>query len=105
EPKALRLPGALRMIVARTGQLDLEFLVDWEEEAAMQWLDGLPGVGPKVAATVLNFSTLRKRVLPVDRHLLRLGGRLGLLPADVDEQAGFDVFMRRVPDAWGADDL
>jgi endonuclease III len=47
---------------------------------AMQWLRGLPGVGSKVAATVLNLSTLRMRALPVDTHLLRVGERLGPLP-------------------------
>src|SRR5258707_7844014 len=75
ERKAEYLPRALAMIVARSGALDLTFLVDWDEDMAMQWLRGLPGVGPKVAATVLNFSTLRKRMLAVDTHLLRIGGR------------------------------
>ncbi len=103
--KAADLPAALRMIRARTGRLDLEFLVDWEDEVAMHWLDGLPGVGAKIAATVLNFSTLRKRVLPVDTHLLRVGRRLGLLPANADYPSGFDSFMRRVADVWDADDL
>ena len=105
DSKAVTLPAALRMIVARNGRLDLAFLADWEDEAAMQWLDGLPGVGPKVAATVLNFSTLHRRVLPVDTHLLRLGERLGLLPARSTYETGFDVFMRRVPDDWDADTL
>src|SRR5882724_8189449 len=63
ERKARELPLALRKIAARSGSLDLDFLADWDEEMAMQWLRGLPGVGSKVAATVLNFSTLRKRVL------------------------------------------
>jgi endonuclease III len=103
--KAVTLPAALRMIVARNGRLDLEFLADWEDEAAMQWLDGLPGVGAKVAATVLNFSTLHRRVLPVDTHLLQLGERLGLLPAKSTYESGFDIFMRRLPADWDADTL
>jgi endonuclease-3 len=105
DSKAIALPAALRMIIARTGDLDLEFLVDWGEEAAMQWLEGLPGIGPKVAATILNFSTLRRRVLAVDRHLLRVGERLGLLPAKPSYQAGFDVFARRLPEDWDAETL
>ena len=105
DAKAAHLPQALRMIVARNGALNLDFLEDWDEEMAMQWLDTLPGVGPKVAATVLNFSTLRKRVLAVDTHLLRIGERLGLLPPDGSYNAGHAAFMRRIPDAWDADDL
>jgi hypothetical protein len=57
DSKAVHLPQALRNIVASTGSLDLDFLADWDEEAAMQWLRRLPGVMSKVAATVLNFST------------------------------------------------
>jgi len=50
EPKAEQLPQALRMIVASTGRLDLAPLADLDEEAAMQWLRRLPGVGSKIAA-------------------------------------------------------
>jgi endonuclease-3 len=103
--KAKCLPRAIRMIIARTGALELDFLADWEEEMAMQWLRGLPGVGTKVAATVLNFSMLRKRALSVDTHLLRVGERLGILPAGADYDRGYDAYMRIVPDSWQADDL
>jgi endonuclease-3 len=105
EPKAEQLPQALRMIVACTGRLGLDHLSDLDEEAAMQWLRRLPGVGSKIAAAVLNFSTLRKRALVVDTHLLRLGGRLGLLPLDADYDAGYEQLMRQLPDAWDAEDL
>jgi len=105
EPKAEQLPQALRMIVACTGRLALDHLADLDEEAAMQWLRRLPGIGSKTAAAVLNFSTLRKRALVVDTHLLRLGGRLGLLPPDADCDTGYEQLMRQMPDAWDADDL
>ncbi len=105
ERKAVDLPRALRKIVAQTGALDLHFLADWEEEMSLQRLRGLPGVGTKIAATVLNFSTLRKRTLPVDTHLLRVGVRLGLLPDNADYETGYDMFMRLVPDEWDGDDL
>ncbi|MBI1778206.1 MAG: endonuclease III [Proteobacteria bacterium] len=105
ELKAIQLPRALRMIAARTGSLDLHFLMDWDEEMAMQWLNGLPGVGAKIAATVLNFSSLRKRTLAVDTHLLRIGERLGLLPGGADYERGYDRFMHRVPDDWTGNTL
>jgi endonuclease III len=103
--KAVQLRLALRMIAARNGALDLWFLADWDDEAALQWLDGLPGVGAKIAATVLNFSLLRKRTLAVDTHLLRVGMRLGLLPQGADYATGYETFMRLVPDDWDADTL
>jgi endonuclease-3 len=105
EPKAGQIPQALRMIVACTGRLALDHLADLDEEAAMQWLRRLPGVGSKIAAEVLNFSTLRKRAVVVDTQLLRLGGRLGLLPLDADYDAGHEQLMRQLPDAWDAEDL
>lgn len=105
ERKALQLVLALRMIRASTGSFDLRFLADFEDEIAMQWLTRLPGVGAKIAAAVLNFSTLRKRTLAVDTHLLRIGERLGLLPQGANSEIGYDLFMRFVPNAWDADDL
>jgi endonuclease-3 len=78
---------------------------DADEEMAMQWLVTLPGVGPKIAAAVLNFSTLRKRQLVVDTHLLRVGRRLGVLSAASDYQTGHDDFMRLIPTFWDGDDL
>jgi endonuclease-3 len=105
EVKAVQLPEALRMIAARTGNLSLAFLADWPEEAALAWLEDLPGIGPRNAATVLNFSTLRRRTFSVNTHLLRVGKRLGLLPPAADYKLGRDVFMRLIPDDWNADDL
>jgi endonuclease-3 len=105
ENKARDIPRALRMIAARSGALDLEFLTDWEEEAALQWLKTLPGVGPKTASAVLNFSTLRRRTLTVDRHLMRVGIRLGLAIREDDYQSGYDIYMRHVPDIWDAQAL
>ena len=103
--KARYLPLAMLKVVKRSSGPTLDFLEDWDEEPAMQWLQSLPGVGAKIAATVLNFSTLRRRVLAVDSHLLRLGARLGLLRPGADFEEGHDALMRRIPDTWDADDL
>lgn len=103
--KAVYLPQALRMVKARVGDLDLHFLADLEEEPALQWLRRLRGVRTKTAATILNFSTLRKRTLPVDRHMLRVGKRVGFLPEHASYDTGYDMVMRRVPDHWDAETL
>jgi endonuclease-3 len=105
ERKATLLPRAIGMIAARAGRLNLDFLADWDEEAALQWLKSLPGVGAKASAAALNFSTLRKRVFVMDTRLLRLGARLGLLPQRADYDVGHAGFARMVPDDWESDDL
>jgi endonuclease-3 len=103
--KAERLPEALRAIARATGVLDLDFLGDWPEEAALLWLERLPGVGRKVSAATLNFSTLRRRVLVVDLHHLRLVQRLGLVPPGATLTQAYQRLMRSLPDGWTAADL
>jgi endonuclease-3 len=102
--KAAGLPRTLIMACKRgSGVLDLEFLTDWDVEMAMQWLRGLYGVGSKIAATVLNFSTLRKPVLPVDTHLRRVGERLGMVRMGADFEAAHEGYARLLPEDWDAD--
>ncbi|MEW6454255.1 MAG: endonuclease III [Pseudomonadota bacterium] len=103
--KAIQIVAAARIIRSQRGSVDLDFLVDWPTDAAFAWLDRLPGVGSKIAAAVLNFSSLRKPLLVVDRHILRVSKRLGLLPPKADFDRGFRLLMRHVPAQWDADHL
>jgi endonuclease III len=106
ERKAAHLRATLRIIEERGGSLHLDFLDAWSVEDAQAWLRKLPGVGPKVSAAILNFSTLRKRVLVVDCHHFRVAKRLGLLRPHTPFAAAQRVLMNQhVPDGWGADDL
>ena len=106
ERKAADLPRMLRMLQARHGALDLDFLVDIDDvEMAMQILAALHGVKTKIAATVLNFSSLRKRVLAVDTHLLRVGKRLGIVPPDANYRGAHDAYAAMLPEDWDADTL
>jgi endonuclease III len=105
EIKARFLPRAVLKVVKWSSTPTLDFLEAWDEEPAMQWLQSLPGVGVTIAAAVLNFSVLRKRVLAVDAQLLRVGTRLGLVRATADFAEAHDAIMRRLPDRWDADDL
>ncbi len=77
--KGPRIQQVLREITAQRGSLDLEFLSDLDLEEARQWLLEFHGVGPKTAAIVLLFS-LGKPAFPVDTHIFRVSGRLGLRP-------------------------
>jgi endonuclease-3 len=77
--KGPRLQQVLRDITAERGSLDLSFLKDIPLEEARAWLTKFKGVGPKTAAIVLCFS-LGRPAFPVDTHVYRVTGRIGLRP-------------------------
>lgn len=77
--KGPRIQEVLRAITAERGSLDLTFLQDLPPEEARAWLTKFKGVGPKTAAIVLLFS-LGLPAFPVDTHIYRVTGRLGLRP-------------------------
>ena len=77
--KGPRMQQVLRAITEERGALDLQFLAELPLEEARDWLTKFNGVGPKTAAIVLCFS-LGKPAFPVDTHVFRVTGRLGLRP-------------------------
>ncbi len=77
--KGPRIQAVLRQITAERGSLDLEFLRGLPSGEAHAWLMRFHGVGPKTAAIVLQFA-LEKPAFPVDTHIYRVSGRLGLRP-------------------------
>lgn len=85
--KGPRIQNVLREITAERGNLDLSFLSDMPLEEARSWLTKFNGVGPKTAAIVLQFS-LNRPAFPVDTHIYRVTGRIGLRPLNMTvEQA------------------
>jgi len=77
--KGPRIQQVLRQITQERGGLDLSFLKDLPLEEARGWLMKFNGVGPKTAAIVLCFS-LGRPAFPVDTHIYRVTGRIGLRP-------------------------
>src|SRR5574340_1601282 len=77
--KGPRIQQVLRSITEERGSLDLSFLQDLPLEEARAWLMRFNGVGPKTAAIVLCFA-LGKPAFPVDTHIYRVTGRIGLRP-------------------------
>jgi endonuclease-3 len=77
--KGPRIQAVLRAITAERGALNLDFLRDLPVAEARAWLTRFKGVGPKTAAIVLLFS-LGLPAFPVDTHVHRVTGRLGLRP-------------------------
>ena len=103
EQKAPRLQAVLQRITQERGEpLSLDFLADLSVSTARQWLESIPGVGPKTSAAVLAFSTLRRRSLPVDSHHHRVALRLGLIPEQLAVGPSHQVLEAQLPDDWSA---
>ena len=94
--KAPRIKQILQQIQSQRGSLDLRFLKKMPVAEAKEWLQSLPGVGPKTAACVLLFS-LGKAVLPVDTHIHRVAKRLGLIDFRVSAEKAHDILGSTVP--------
>jgi len=77
--KGPRIQQVLRAITEERGSLNLDFLAAMPVDEARAWLTKFNGVGPKTAAIVLCFS-LNMPAFPVDTHIYRLSGRIGLRP-------------------------
>jgi len=77
--KGPRIQQVLRSITEERGLLNLDFLAGLPIEEARSWLTKFNGVGPKTAAIVLCFS-LNMPAFPVDTHIYRVSGRIGLRP-------------------------
>jgi endonuclease III len=90
--KAPRIQAVLRGLDA----LDLEWLGGMPVAEAMEWLVALPGVGPKTASCVLLFS-LGAPVMPVDTHIHRIAGRVGLIPAGTSADAAHPILTAMTP--------
>jgi len=80
--KGPRIQQVLREITAERGSLDLDFLSGMPVDEARAWLTKFKGVGPKTAAIVLCFS-LNMPAFPVDTHIYRVTGRIGLRPEKI----------------------
>ena len=94
--KAPRIKKILQQIQAQRGSLDLRFLKKMPVAEAKEWLQSLPGVGPKTAACVLLFS-LGKPVLPVDTHIHRVAKRVGLIDSRVSAEKAHEILGSMVP--------
>ncbi len=93
--KSKRIKDILASILERHGELEIEFLRDYELEDARKWLVELPGVGPKTAAVVMAFA-LGMPAFPVDTHIHRVSKRLGLIEEKTTADAAHEIMERQV---------
>jgi endonuclease III len=89
--KAPRIQEALRLI--GDPEPDLDWLEDAPRDEALAFLEAIPGVGRKTAACVMIFAFGRPEI-PVDTHVYRVGGRLGLFPEDGSLERAHDEMLR-----------
>lgn len=98
--KGPRIQQALMDIADHNGgKLDLEFLKTLPKVEARQWLMDINGVGPKTAAIVLLFS-MGIPAFPVDTHIYRVTGRLGLRPGNLSVEKTHAYLEERIPEEY-----
>lgn len=101
---AERLKACLLALIEKRGAIDLSHLTEMETEAAMRWLEQLPGIGRKIAAGVMNASSLDRRAIVLDGHHTRILQRMGLVPAKANTDRAFAAIMPAMPPEWNAAD-
>jgi endonuclease-3 len=79
QQKGPNIQSALVAIGEKTSKYDLDWLKELSVDEARDWLVNLKGVGPKTAAIVMVFA-LDMPAFPVDTHIYRVSGRIGLRP-------------------------
>ncbi|HDD54833.1 MAG TPA: endonuclease III [Chloroflexi bacterium] len=94
--KGPAIQNALRTISEERGAIELDFLSSMSTQEASNWLEKLKGVGPKTAAIVLLFS-LGMPAFPVDTHVFRVTGRLGIRPEGMTANKAHQFLARQFP--------
>jgi len=94
--KGPRIQKVLQAITEERGSLELSFLKEYSADEAAEWLMKFKGVGPKTAAIVLQFS-LGKPAFPVDTHVHRITGRLGLRPKKMSAEKAHTYLAAQFP--------
>lgn len=87
--KAPRIKKVLELIGP---ELNLDWLETAPRQEALDFLCSLPGVGRKTAACIQIFSWGIPEI-PVDVHVYRVGGRLGLFPPKISFEGAHDEML------------
>ena len=103
--KSVHLVDALRLLRASPHGFRLDFLGQRPLPWSLAFLERLPGVGRKVAASTLNASTLDRPVLIVDTHVLRVLRRLGAVSPTATAQAASEAVTAAMAGWTGGDFL
>ncbi len=100
--KGPRIQNVLQKITELCGNLNIDFLRTYSPRDAFDWLLQFKGVGPKTASIVLQFA-LGMPAFPVDTHVYRVSGRLGLRPLTMNvEKAHVHLAAQFPPESYYA---
>jgi len=94
--KGPRIQHVLRDITILRDDLSLDFLRELPPAEVRDWLTQFKGVGPKTTAIVMLFS-LGMPAFPVDTHIYRVSGRIGLRPEVMTVEDAHDHLARLFP--------
>jgi endonuclease-3 len=94
--KGPRIQAALQAITEERGRIELDFLREMPPDEVHDWLVQLHGVGPKTAAIVMQFS-LDMPAFPVDTHIHRVSGRIGLRPEKAGREKTHEILADLFP--------
>jgi endonuclease III len=95
--KAPRIQAILLEVRTREDRYGLERLRELPDVEARDYLISLPGIGPKTAAVVLSFA-LGRDAMPVDTHVHRVTGRLGLIPPKASAERADRILHDLIPE-------
>lgn len=98
--KSRRIRETLLAVKEQYGDYDLSALRSLSNENVIDDLVRLRGVGPKTASCVLLFS-LGRDLFPVDTHVHRICGRLGLSGASRSPEETFRIMKPLIPKGKG----
>ena len=94
--KAPRIKAILtRILELNDNSLELSFLAEMPLADAKAWLRQLPGIGPKSAGIILNFS-LGMPAMAIDTHIYRVAQRLELIGPKVNADKAHDLLEAAV---------
>ncbi len=85
-------PRIQHILTSLGDPIELDWLAEAPRATAIGYLTELPGVGRKTAACVQIFSFGLPEI-PVDTHVYRVGGRLGLFPAKASLERAHDEML------------
>jgi len=87
-----KAPRIQAVLAALGPDADLDWIREAPRAEVIDYLTSLPGVGRKTAACVMIFALDRPEI-PVDTHVYRVGGRLGLFPPRISLARAHDEML------------
>lgn len=87
-----KAPRIQEVLAALGPDLQLDWIREAPRAEVIGYLTSLPGVGRKTAACVMIFALDRPEI-PVDTHVYRVGGRLGLFPPNISLEGAHDEML------------